>query len=57
MIVKVNKISEDLTIIEWSTDGSCGQIEFKWDNSIKRWIVDTEYLDVEFLINVLKEIK
>ena len=57
MTTIINKISNDLSIIEWADKNSSGQIEFKWDKSLGKWIVDSEHLGIESLIKIIKAIE
>ena len=56
MKAELVKASENTHIIVWSNDMEFGEITFTWNDETHRYVVDSEYLNVETMIQIIQSI-
>ncbi len=58
METKVVKKTKNDILIEWSKEGvGFGQLEMHWDTKLGRFVLDSEYMGIDHVIEVLKAVE
>lgn len=57
MKAKILNKDNDNLLIEWDDGRYCGQLSMKWDNNLGKFILDSELLGVNTVLEIIKAVE